>query len=117
MGAPWGWYQKILPIKNRLRERLCVLREDGLFKDLENQKPRADEKTGNPETKDGEKHSEIEIESQQLETFNNLSLKEVAKRQIALETFLKEFVLEIDYVLEIDSHRQTKNKRQLHDDE
>ena len=108
MGAPWGWCQKILPIKNRLRERLCVLREDGLFKDLENQKPRADEKTGNPETKDGEKHSEID--TQKLKAFNGLSLEEVAKRQIALETFLKEFVLEIDYVLEIDSHRQAKSK-------
>ncbi|CAG8602595.1 6544_t:CDS:2 [Paraglomus brasilianum] len=107
VGAPWGLYQIIPPVKRDVRKELAVLAEAGLFKGSLVHKAGANTETneGIPEKED------VTLPPETVNRSNVLSLEEkqaameerqttMENRQIALEVFLKDYVLEVDYVFE-----------------
>ena len=102
MGAPWGWYQKIPYIKNKVREELGHLAEAGIFlKPIENPKTNGNEvlnETLSTETKEKEiLPKEDETPTSEISALR-VKQAEMEQRQIALEIFLKDYVLEVDYI-------------------
>ncbi|CAG8654040.1 2298_t:CDS:2 [Paraglomus brasilianum] len=108
VGAPWGLYQIIPLVKRDVRKELVVLAEAGLFKGSLIHKAGANPETSNEEIPEKE---DVKQPPGTVNRSNVLSLEEkqaameerqtiMENRQIALEVFLKDYVLEVDYFYE-----------------
>ncbi|CAG8571209.1 2881_t:CDS:2 [Paraglomus occultum] len=108
VGAPWGLWQKLPFIKREIRKDLDGVAESGLFEAPEHiageysetnerEIPPKEDETPPPER---EKEIPPGEDETPISKLSSLEARQDAmeKRQIALEVFLKDYVLEVDYI-------------------